>query len=78
MEKTVPGKYSLCSHFDGEADARSRLTFTCDNIAKESHIGRYLIIQIVSRPGVRNDVLTLCEVSVFAGNNYMFVKNLLI
>ena len=60
----TPGNYSMCHHFAGAAGTETKIT--CDSNRLGRHIGKYVIIQIVSSPGVV-DILTLCEVSVYAG-----------
>ena len=63
----IPGDYDLCSHVTGPVGAGVEMKVNCDNSMIVRHIGRYVIIQIVSAPGVTNDYLILCEVSVYAG-----------
>ena len=65
MKAPDPGHYVLCNHVTGAVDAG--VNVSCVINAQGRHIGRYVIIQIVSAPGVTSDILTLCEVSVYAG-----------
>ena len=65
----IPTNYALCNHIPGPVGAGVTLKVNCVNNTQEGHIGRYVIIQIVSAPGVTNDVLALCEVSVYAGKS---------
>ena len=66
----TPGSYPLCSHVVGVAGAD--VNITCDNNAQGRHIGRYVIIQIVSLTARARDMVGLCEVSVFEGEVTLF------
>ena len=61
----IPSSYTLCGHVTGIAGAQ--VNVTCDNNSQERHVGRYVILQIITQTAAMGDYLTPCEVSVFAG-----------
>ena len=72
VSSPTPGSYTLCSHVPGIAGAQ--VNVTCDNNAVGRHIGKYLILQIVTQNDQDKDYLSICEVSVFTGKTEVVFK----